>query len=80
MADIEHVLESIDGKRIRKALIKVYRSSEEQFRHYCDTKTKTKCHQLMSAASNVPNVADPMSSMLFRTNPVPDLGEKNHFS
>lgn len=35
-AEVELALRQIEGKKIRNFLIKVFRSSEEQFRYYCN--------------------------------------------
>lgn len=35
--EIESALESVAGRKIHNAFIKVFRSSEEQFRNYCDS-------------------------------------------
>lgn len=67
ISEVELGLRQIDGKRIRNTLVKLYRSSEEQFRYYCDNASVT------AAATNksqtVPN------SMPNRVNSVPDLCE-----
>lgn len=76
--NVEWALEQINGKRIRKTLIKVYRSSEEQLDHYCDTNVAAQSLQSGPDASTVPNAMNQFLAMSnpFCMNSVPDLGEQ----
>lgn len=58
--DIELALGSLNRKKVHNKFIKVYRSSEEQFQHYCNTATVAK---------------SPMYLQNGRINSVPNLGE-----
>ncbi|XP_055315788.1 G-rich sequence factor 1-like [Sitodiplosis mosellana] len=64
--EVELALRQMDGKKIRKTLVKAFRSSEEQFRHYCDNASVTAYQN----PQIVPN------SMPIRVNSVPDLSPK----
>lgn len=63
--ELELALRQMEGKKIRNALIKSYRSSEEQLRHYCDT--------VAAVTSN--NSQTMPASMPPRVNSVPNLCE-----
>lgn len=50
--DIETALRTVDGKRIRKSFVKVYRSSEEQKHHYCDLSPNSEKHTVSPPVQN----------------------------
>lgn len=67
--EVELALRNIDGKKIRGIYIKIYRSSEEQYRYYC---------------KNLPNIPETYLNQrpngLSRINSVPNLGKSEKIS
>ena len=69
--EVELGLRMMDGKRIRNTLVKSFRSSEEQFRYYCDNAS------VAATTTNKPQTVP--NSMPNRVNSVPDLCECHIF-
>lgn len=54
--EVELALRQMDGKKIRNTLIKAFRSSEEQFHNYCNTKIMP--NAVLPRVYSVPNLCE----------------------
>lgn len=66
-ADVELALEKVEGKKIRRILIKVFRSSDEQYHYYCN---QSAAKNSLKGPNNISNGSLVMSS---KNNSVSDL-------